>query len=124
MPEGFFISSQNGIICSVKDKLFIEENCVYTESILAFLIMLLKLILCPLNSIFFWKYNHFKASSHFLFQSSCNSHLSASLGTCFKQKKKTRGTIEPIHHRYWNAAQPLSTIKDKENTLKTITKLL
>lgn len=53
MPEGFFISSQNGIICSVKDKLFIEENCVYTESILAFLIMLLKLILCPLNSIIF-----------------------------------------------------------------------
>lgn len=49
----FFISSQNGIICSVKDKLFIEENCVYTESILAFVIMLLKLILCPLNSSIF-----------------------------------------------------------------------
>lgn len=85
------ISFQNGIMCSVKDKLF--KKIVFTqESIMVFVT-----ISCHFNSGLFGKCYLFKAS-HFILYSKVNV-----IAICQLSFEEISAIFEPIHWRYCNA---------------------
>lgn len=68
--KGYFSKVYNVPVPVKLSKLFMEENCVCTRSLLTFVIMLLKIILCSFDSTIFGKVAIFQA---------CSPHLVASL---------------------------------------------